>query len=107
MPTLEPGCHLVPRWRARMLPASTCCPPYLFTPSRRPAVSRPLREEPPAFLCAILQLPYWPPYWPPASAADDFLDAHRRLLLAVAALAARVLAAALLEGDDLPRAPLL
>jgi len=24
-----------------------------LTPSRRPALSRPLRDEPPAFLCAI------------------------------------------------------
>ena len=28
-------------------------PPNFFTPRRRPAESRPLREEPPAFLCAI------------------------------------------------------
>src|SRR5262245_54903269 len=103
MPTLGPGCHLVPRWRARMLPANTCWPPYLFIPSRRPAVSRPLRDEPPAFLCAICLLPSWAP----ASAADDLLDAHRRLLLAVAALAARILAAAFLEGDHLRRAALL
>src|SRR5262249_43530641 len=41
------------------------------------------------------------------SAADDLFDAHRRLLLTVPALAARVLAATLLEGDDLGRAPLL
>ena len=94
---IGPGCHLVPRWRARMLPASTCSPPYFLTPSRRPAVSRPLREEPPAFLCAIVSI-LAPTL---GSGADDFLDAHRRLFLAVAALAARVLAPALLEGDDL------
>src|SRR3974377_15828 len=56
MPTLRPGCHLVPRWRARMLPATTDCPPNSLMPRRRPAESRPLREEPPAFLCAIAQL---------------------------------------------------
>src|SRR5215203_1832675 len=37
-----------------MLPASTDSPPNFFTPKRRPALSRPLREEPPAFLCAIV-----------------------------------------------------
>src|SRR5262245_49248703 len=54
MPTPSPGCHLVPRWRTMMLPASTFWPPDFFTPSRRPAESRPLRDEPPAFLCAIV-----------------------------------------------------
>src|SRR5262249_8585580 len=52
-PTFCPGCHLVPRWRARMLPASTCSPPKIFKPRRWACESRPLREEPPAFLCAI------------------------------------------------------
>src|SRR5437763_15307522 len=52
-PTLRPGCHLVPRWRAMMLPASTSSPPKIFSPRRCPAESRPLREDPPAFLCAI------------------------------------------------------
>src|SRR5436309_3144832 len=36
-----------------MLPGTTTSPPYFLTPSRRPRLSRPLREEPPAFLCAI------------------------------------------------------
>src|SRR5688500_5076934 len=36
-----------------MLPARTFSPPNFFTPRRRPALSRPLREEPPAFLCAM------------------------------------------------------
>ena len=35
-PTFGPGCHLVPRWRAIMLPASTCSPPNIFRPSRWP-----------------------------------------------------------------------
>src|SRR5215208_4173511 len=39
-----------------MLPASTVSPPNFFTPRRRPALSRPLREEPPAFLCAMARL---------------------------------------------------
>src|SRR5277367_5838889 len=53
MPTLAPGEYLVPRWRTRMLPASTTSPPNFLTPSRRPGESRPLRELPPAFLCAM------------------------------------------------------
>src|SRR5690606_33894664 len=36
-----------------MLPPTTSWPPNFFTPRRRPAESRPLRDEPPAFLCAI------------------------------------------------------
>src|SRR3982751_4726806 len=38
-----------------MLPATATCPPNNFKPRRRPALSRPLREEPPAFLCAIVE----------------------------------------------------
>src|SRR5215467_10770847 len=36
-----------------MLPAATCSPPKIFRPSRWLLESRPLRDEPPAFLCAI------------------------------------------------------
>mmetsp|Transcript_738 Transcript_738/g.1285 ORF Transcript_738/g.1285 Transcript_738/m.1285 type:complete len:373 (-) Transcript_738:73-1191(-) len=39
-----------------MLPAMTDSPPNFLMPRRRPAESRPLREEPPAFLCAMGQL---------------------------------------------------
>src|SRR3954464_10922263 len=39
-----------------MLPASTASPPNFLTPRRRPALSRPLREDPPAFLCAMTKL---------------------------------------------------
>src|SRR6185312_9624292 len=41
-----------------MLPAITFSPPNFLTPRRRPAVSRPLRDDPPAFLCAIRLAPY-------------------------------------------------
>src|SRR5690606_26933513 len=41
-----------------MLPAVTASPPNFLTPRRRPAVSRPLRDEPPAFLCAMAGAPY-------------------------------------------------
>src|SRR6266566_2061641 len=40
-----------------MLPASTSSPPKIFSPRRCPAESRPLREDPPAFLCAIYRPP--------------------------------------------------
>src|SRR5256885_5912515 len=53
MPTLSPGCHLVPRWRTMMLPARTVSLPNFFTPRRLLWLSRPLRDEPPAFLCAM------------------------------------------------------
>src|ERR1044071_5667648 len=56
MPTLLPACQVVPPSRAMMLPASTLSPPAVFKPRRRPAESRPLREDPPAFLCAIALL---------------------------------------------------
>src|SRR6476469_2407343 len=36
-----------------MLPARTCSPPNFFTPRRLLSLSRPLRDEPPAFLCAM------------------------------------------------------
>src|SRR5438309_11397943 len=39
-----------------MLPARTDCPPNFFTPRRLLSLSRPLRDEPPAFLCAMTKL---------------------------------------------------
>src|SRR5918911_1461141 len=53
-PTFLPGFHFVPRWRARMLPPKTCSPPNFFRPSRCECESRPLRDEPTPFLCAIV-----------------------------------------------------
>src|SRR5262245_52948359 len=50
MPTLGPGCEVVPRWRAMMLPGIPCSPPNALTPRRLPLESRPFRDEPPAFL---------------------------------------------------------
>src|SRR5437588_4125445 len=44
-PTFLPGFHLVPRWRARILPPSTRSPPNFFKPNRCEFESRPLREE--------------------------------------------------------------
>src|SRR5215212_12050576 len=52
-PTFLPGFHFVPRWRARMFPPSTRSPPNFFNPSRCAFESRPLRDDPTPFLCAI------------------------------------------------------
>src|SRR5689334_186863 len=75
-----------------MLPALTAWPPNSFTPRRLPALSRPLREEPPAFLCAICRSP---------SGGRDVADAQGGQVLPVAPLAAAVLPAALLQDDNL------
>src|SRR6185437_10147684 len=102
MPTLVPGCHLVPRWRMMMLPGMTISPPNFLTPRRRPALSRPLRDEPPAFLCAI----YCSFHLLRGVDASDFGDAQHCLILAMPFLTAVVVAPLFLEDDDLGR-PLL
>src|SRR6266851_7581672 len=126
MPTRSPGWNLVPRWRTMMLPGMTIWPPNFLTPSRRPALSRPLREEPPAFLCAILNLLRlrrrlllrlflrWgrPPNPRPAAGARcalgvDFGNPQQGLVLAVAVLAPIIVPPLLLEDDDLVGAALL
>src|SRR5438445_5242712 len=71
-PTLFPGRTLVPRCRTMIVPASTRAPAYSLTPSRWPALSRPLRVEPAPFLCAI-------------SLCLDLRDAESRLVLPVTA----------------------
>src|ERR1041385_4202964 len=91
MPTFSPAKNLVPRWRTMMLPAEMDSPPNFFTPSLWPGESRPLREEPPAFLCAIVFV----------LARVNSRDLHFGEVLAGAALSMCVLAALLLEGDDL------
>src|SRR3954452_20158417 len=84
-----------------MLPASTRSSPNFLTPRRRPAESRPLREEPPAFLCAMTSSPG--PVVPrvASGAGADLGDLQHRHQLAVAVLAPVVVAAPLLEDDDL------
>src|SRR5438309_9992695 len=86
-----------------MLPGITISPPNFLTPSRRPPLSRPLRDDPPAFLCAIC-----------CSClrgrivrATDVDDAQHRLLLAVSLLAPVIVPPLLLEDDDLGRLRLL
>src|SRR5690606_29711555 len=144
MPTLAPGCHFVPRWRMMMLPARTRSPPNFFTPRRFDSESRPLREEPPAFLCAMVLLlcVHLNASFPVMNAwrslndgtvrfrllrcgfflgggllscllgrlgafNKDFRYADGRQLLTMTALTARILAATLLERDDLRSAALL
>src|SRR5438874_2354649 len=112
MPTRLPGWNLVPRCRTMMLPGMTISPPNFLTPSRRPALSRPLRDEPPAFLCAILnllrsrrRLRRSPAPRSPASGrctlGVDLVDPQQGLVLAVAVFAAVILPALFLEDDDL------
>src|SRR6266550_5419448 len=93
----------MPRWRTMILPGTTTSPPNFLTPSRRPRLSRPLREEPPAFLCAIphsfLGLR--------VGRSPDLGDAQHRLVLAMTLLAPIVVPPLLLEDDDLGCAALL
>src|SRR5665213_4569016 len=55
MPTLRPGWTTVPTWRTRMFPASTIWPAWRLIPRRCDCESRPLRELPWPFLCAMAQ----------------------------------------------------
>src|SRR6478609_5456151 len=104
-----------------MLPAIASSPPNFFTPRRLPAESRPLRDEPPAFLCAISYTPRLVRsgfrgrgFGLGGSSGGllgargllgfgraDCRDLQNRVLLAMAVLAAIVMPAALLEDDDL------
>src|SRR6266478_7919531 len=60
IPTFLPGFHLVPRCRARMFPPRTRSPPNFLSPKRCEFESRPFREEPTPFLCAISKLLRFP-----------------------------------------------
>src|SRR3954464_11135666 len=59
-PTPTPGWNLVPRWRIRISPALTPCPPYRLTPRNWALESRPLRELDAAEECAMSLLPHLP-----------------------------------------------
>src|SRR5690242_285746 len=106
-----------------MLPGTTISPPNFLTPSRRPALSRPLRDDPPAFLCAI---PYLlrrglrrllfrrrSPAAPPrrrrcfVPGQPDLGDLQHGLKLAMAILPPVILPPLFLENDDLVGAALL
>src|SRR5437879_4795336 len=56
MPVPAPGRNFVPRWRTRIIPALTSWPAKIFAPSIFGFESRPLREDPSPFLCAIFHL---------------------------------------------------
>src|ERR1039458_2146425 len=56
-PTFSPGFTRVPRWRTMIVPPGTSCPPKALNPSRCALESRPFREVPCPFLCAINQFP--------------------------------------------------
>src|SRR5256885_12768307 len=106
-----------------MLPGNTLSPPNFLTPSRRPPLSRPLRDEPPAFLWAILYLLRLRRRFgfrafraclrwgrPTAARAGrgarsalgaDFGDLQHRLMLTLAVFAPVILPPLLLEDDDL------
>src|SRR3954468_22486102 len=82
-----------------MLPGITFSPPNFLTPRRRPALSRPLRDEPPAFLCAIRLAPYSLSALGAAFLAGAFLAAGLSpSVLAAAFLAGAFFAAAFLTG---------
>src|SRR5271169_4491858 len=86
-----------------MLPGTTISPPNFLTPSRRPRLSRPFREEPPAFLCAIRHS-FLVPRTPGTS---DLGNPQHGLLLAMPLFAPVIVPPLLLEDDDLRRAGLL
>src|SRR3954470_7688641 len=71
MPTPSPALKRLPRWRTMISPPVTVWPANTFTPRRLAFESRPLREEPRPFLCAI-------------SLTADLRNANPRQLLAVA-----------------------
>src|SRR5688572_1714167 len=89
-PTLFPGRIAVPRCRTIIVPASTTCPSLRLTPSRLPALSRPLRVLPIPFLCAIDLLRSY-----------DVADADLRHDLTMPGLAAVPNLVLVLEDDDL------
>src|SRR5205814_10237803 len=71
-----------------IVPASTRAPAYSFTPSRWPALSRPLRVEPAPFLCAI-------------SLCLDLRDSEGRFFLPVTADLPRPRLVLVLEHADI------
>src|SRR6476660_2211246 len=68
-----------------MLPARTVSLPNFFTPRRLLSLSRPLRDEPPAFLCAMSDYFFGDFLAPPLAGAAFFVDPDSALALAGAA----------------------
>src|SRR5918911_1904033 len=79
-----------------MLPARTRSPPNFLTPRYFGLLSRPFREEPTPFLCAMLSFP---------SAQADVVDAYLGEALPMPLLTGVVLPPLELENDDLFAAP--
>src|SRR5207244_9911543 len=66
-----------------MLPARTVSLPNFFTPRRLLSLSRPLRDEPPAFLCAMSNYFAFGLFLaPPLAGAAFFVDPDSALALA-------------------------
>src|SRR5438270_14038069 len=71
-----------------MLPARTLSLPNFFTPRRLLSLSRPLRDEPPAFLCAMLDYFFGVFLAAPLAGAAFFVDPDSALALTGAAFLA-------------------
>src|SRR5208337_3065862 len=92
-----------------MFPARTNSPPNFFTPLRCPALSRPFRELPPAFLCAIIFLQKLKAAVIESEIVPmlaDIFHAHSRIGLSVSLSFPVTFAAFVLEDHDFGRAPL-
>src|SRR5919107_4767688 len=88
-----------------MLPARTVSLPNFFTPRRLLSLSRPLRDEPPAFLCAMTNcgpdyLPLGGFLAPPLAGAAFFVE----VAAGVSPLAVPFLPPALADGLSAPAA---
>src|SRR6516225_9357699 len=86
-----------------MWPGTTISPPNFLTPRRLPRLSRPLREEPPAFLCAIRHSFLMRR----TAGTSDLGNPQHGLVLAMPLLAPVVVPPFLFEDDDLGCAGLL
>src|SRR5262245_31051376 len=95
-PTFRPGKNRVPRCRTRIEPAGTHWPAKRLTPSILGWLSRPFRELPTPFLCAIGGSVC------PSGARVDPGDPDGGERLAMALAAPVVLPALELHDDDLP-----
>src|ERR1700720_2917726 len=82
-PTFSPGFTRVPRWRTMIVPPGTNCPPKALNPSRCAFESRPFREVPCPFLCAIKISFRWPVASCPQNHGEtgDFARPYLLLLL--------------------------
>src|SRR5215210_2577283 len=88
-----------------MLPARTVSLPNFFTPRRLLSLSRPLRDEPPAFLCAIAGYFAFGLFLaPPLAGAAFFIDPDSALALAGAAPSALLRAGFFAAGLAAPAA---